>query len=129
LAPIAGATLRRVDARVPTAVGSALIGLASYMASGISGDWVSGDFLPPQIIEATGQSFAFTSLVYFSVRNLNVCEALNFGALLQTARLIGGELGSGFMQTFVRIGEEVHSNLIGLHVTAGSFMTDRDVQE
>ena len=40
--------------------------------------------------------------------------------------LFGGEIGTAFMQTFVRIREQVHSNLIGLHVDAlGGLTTDR----
>jgi DHA2 family multidrug resistance protein len=40
--------------------------------------------------------------------------------------LFGGEIGTAFMQTFVRVREQVHSNLVGLHVdgTAG-LTTDR----
>jgi DHA2 family multidrug resistance protein len=30
--------------------------------------------------------------------------------------LFGGEIGTAFMQTFVRVREQLHSNLIGLHV-------------
>jgi DHA2 family multidrug resistance protein len=30
--------------------------------------------------------------------------------------LFGGEIGTTFMQTFVRIREQVHSNLTGLHI-------------
>ena len=36
--------------------------------------------------------------------------------LLQISRLFGGEIGTAFMQTFVRVREQIHSNLIGLHV-------------
>ena len=35
-------------------------------------------------------------------------------------RLFGAELGSAFVQTFVRVREQVYSNLVGLHVTVGS---------
>ena len=46
--------------------------------------------------------------------------------MLQISRLFGGEIGTAFMQTFVRIREQVHSNLVGLHIDAiAGLTTDR----
>src|SRR5262249_948839 len=61
--------------------------------------------------------------------HLQPSEALTFGAMLQTARLFGGQLGSAFVQTFLRVREQVYSNLIGLHVTTGSVLTDQRLQD
>ena len=47
---------------------------------------------------------------------MNPADVLTVGTLFQTTRLFGGEIGTAFMQTFVRVREQVHSNLIGLHV-------------
>ena len=52
-------------------------------------------------------------------------QILTFGAVLQTGRLFGAEIGSGFVQTFVRVREQVYSNLIGLHVAGGTTLTDQ----
>ena len=46
-------------------------------------------------------------------------------AALQIARLFGAELGTAFVQTFVRVREQLYSSLIGLHVTTGSRLTDQ----
>jgi hypothetical protein len=51
-----------------------------------------------------------------------------FGAVLQTARLCSGELGSGFIQTFLRVREQTYSNLVGLHVIVGSHATEQRFQ-
>ena len=46
--------------------------------------------------------------------------------MFQTSRLFGGEIGTAFMQTFVRMREQIHSNLIGLHVDSlGGMTADR----
>src|SRR5262249_26002414 len=87
-------------------------------------DWVGGDFLPSQIVQCIGQSLGFTALIWFFLKHLQPSEALTFGAVLQTGRLFGGQLGSSFMQTFVRVREQIHSNYIGQHVASGSTMTD-----
>jgi DHA2 family multidrug resistance protein len=61
-----------------------------------------------------------------TVRSINPSDALAIGCLLQISRLFGGEIGTAFMQTFVRVREQVHSNLVGLHVSgSGGFVIDR----
>ena len=57
------------------------------------------------------------------VRSINPADALTIGSLLQISRLFGGEIGTAFMQTFVRVREQVHSNLVGLHVDSLAGMT------
>nr|WP_294504509.1 MFS transporter [uncultured Rhodopila sp.] len=110
------ALLRRIDGRWILALGSALIGIACWMATGLTSEWTTGDFLPSQILQAIGQSFALTALLALIIRCFNPADALAIGSLLQVSRLFGGELGTAFMQTFVRVREQVHSNLVGLHV-------------
>jgi DHA2 family multidrug resistance protein len=129
LGPVVATILRFVDARVMMAFGFSLIGLACFMAAQITQDWVGSDFLPSQIIQAIGQSVGLTSLVWFFLQHLQPAQALTFGALLQTGRLFGAELGAAFIQTFLRVREQVYSNLIGQHVTAGSTLTQQRLHE
>jgi MFS transporter, DHA2 family, multidrug resistance protein len=110
------ALLQRVDPRWVLALGSMLIGTACLMATNLTSQWATDDFLPSQILQAIGQSFALTALLMLIVRSIDFADALTIGSLLQISRLFGGEIGTAFMQTFVRVREQVHSNLIGLHV-------------
>lgn len=128
LGPMVATLLRFVDARLPLAFGFALIGCACFMAGQLTGDWAGGDFLPSQVVQAVGQSLGLTSVVWFALKHLQPRDILTFGALLQTGRLFGAELGSAFVQTFLRVREQVYSNLIGLHVTTGSALTDARLQ-
>lgn len=125
IAPIVATVLRFVDARVTMALGFALIGVACFMAGQLTHDWAGSDFLPSQIVQAVGQTLGLTSLVWFAVQHLDPREAITFGVVLQTGRLFGAELGAGFVQTFVRVREQIYSNLIGLHVNPGSLLTDQ----
>src|SRR6202167_5374211 len=111
-----GWLLSRVDARWVLGLGAILVGIASLMGTGLTQDWATDDFLPSQVLQAIGQSFALTAIVVLAVTSMNPADVLTVGALLQTSRLFGGEIGTAFMQTFVRVREQVHSNLIGLHV-------------
>ena len=129
ITPLVATVLRFVDSRIPLAFGFALIGCACFMAGQLTGSWIGNDFLPSQIVQAAGQSIALTSLVWFFLKHLDPTQALTFGALLQTGRLFGAELGSAFMQTFVRMREQLYSNLIGLHVTTGSSLSIERLQD
>jgi DHA2 family multidrug resistance protein len=115
--------LRYVDGRWVLALGSLLIGVACWMATDLTSLWATGDFLPSQILQALGQSFALTSLLALIVRSINPADALAVGCILQISRLFGGEMGTAFMQTFVRMREQIHSNLVGLHVDGSSGLT------
>jgi DHA2 family multidrug resistance protein len=118
--------LRRSDGRWVLALGSALIGIACWIGTGLTNEWVTADFLPSQILQAIGQSFALTALLALIVRSINPADALAIGCLLQIGRLFGGEIGTAFMQTFVRVREQIHSNLVGLHVDGiAGFTIDR----
>jgi DHA2 family multidrug resistance protein len=123
--PVLATILRFLDARVMLALGFTLVGCACFMAGQLTQDWVSDDFLPSQLVQGLGQSIALTSVLWLNLLNLDPRNVLTFGAVLQTARLFGGEIGNAFIQTFIRVREQIYSNLIGLHVTTGSVLTDQ----
>lgn len=125
--PLVVLALRRVDARLLLAIGFALIAVGSWMDTGLTHDWAGGDFLPSQIVEAVGLAIGITSLVTFAVSNITPPQAAAIAATIQTARLFGIELGTAFIQTFVRVREQVYSNLIGQHLSTGSDVVDRVV--
>ena len=104
--------------------GFALVRLACWLvASRLTQDWVTADFLPSQAMQAVGQTFAMSSLVFFAVLHLEPADAMTFEALLQTSRLFGGEVGTAVISMFLRVCEQVASNLIGLHVQSGTLLT------
>ena len=118
--PLAALMLRRSDARLVAAIGLAFVSIACLMvAYNLTPIWGSYQFLPSQLLQAVGQSFALSGIVFFGVLHLKPQAALTFGAVIQTARLFGGELGSAFITTLARVREQIASNLIGLHVQLG----------
>jgi MFS transporter, DHA2 family, multidrug resistance protein len=118
--PLAALMLRRSDARVVASIGFIFISVACLMvAYYITPLWGTTQFLPSALLQALGQSFALSAVVFFGILHLRPKDALTFGAVLQTARLMGGELGTAFVTTFTRKREQVASNLLGLHVRIG----------
>jgi DHA2 family multidrug resistance protein len=120
LVPLVALLLRRVEARLLLVVGFATIAVGSWMDTGLTHDWAGGDFLPSQGVEAVGLAFAITALVTYAISHITPLQAAAIAATIQIARLLGAEIGSAVIQTFVRVREQTYSNLIGLHVLSGS---------
>jgi DHA2 family multidrug resistance protein len=120
LVPLVALLLRWVDARLFLAIGFALIAVGCWMDTGLTHDWANDDFLPSQIVEAVGLAVALTAVITFVVANVTPTQAPAIAATIQTARLFGFELGNAAIQTFVRVREQIQSNLLGQHLTAGS---------
>jgi len=120
LCALAALMLRRTDARLVASIGFIFISIACLMvAYNLTPIWGSNEFLPSSFLQAVGQSFALSGVVFFGVLHLRPQDALTFGAMLQTARLLGGEIGTALVTTVARVRGQVASNLIGQHVRAG----------
>jgi DHA2 family multidrug resistance protein len=123
--PLSGFLLRRADPRISSAFGLCLVIAACMLvAFGLTPVWGDDQFLLSQLLQSLGQSLVLAGIVFLGVMNMRPEAALPFGAMLQTARLLGGELGQAFVATLVRVREQHASNLIGQHVRIG----DIDVQ-
>ena len=117
---LAGYSMRRMDPRFVASVGFVCIAIACLsVAHGLTPLWGSDQFLPSALLQAVGQSFALSGCVFFAILHLDPKDVLTFGAAMQTARLLGGEIGQAFITTFTRVREQVASNLLGQHVTSG----------
>jgi DHA2 family multidrug resistance protein len=125
LVPFLAWLLRYFDARLLLAVGLAVIAVGSWMDTGLTHDWAGGDFLPSLLVEAVGLALAITPVVIFAVANMRPDWGVTIAGLIQTGRLLGSEIGSAFIQTYVRIQEQVTSNLTGLHLQTGADLTEQ----
>jgi DHA2 family multidrug resistance protein len=117
---LAALMLRRTDSRLVASIGFIFISVACLMvAYNLTPIWGSYQFLASQLLQAVGQSFALSGIIFFGVLHLRPQDALSFGAMLQTARLLGGEIGTALVTTLTRVRGQVASNLIGQHVRVG----------
>lgn len=124
-----GYMLRRSDPRLVASIGFLFVSCACLMvAYGLTPLWGTDQFLPSQLVQAVGQSFALSGTIFFAVLHLRPQDALTFGACLQVARLFGGQVGQAFIVTFVRVREQVASNLLGQHIQIGDGQTIQRIQ-
>ena len=118
--PLAALMLSRSDPRLVASIGFVFVSVACLLvAYHLTPLWGSYQFLPSSLLQALGQSFALSGVTFLGILRMKPEFALTFGALLQTARLMGGEIGSAFVATMARVREQVASNLIGQHVQIG----------
>jgi len=123
--------MRRIDGRLIFAVGFAVVAIACLMNAQLTSAWSGDNFLASQLVISVGLSMTFVSLVGLLIQQVNHSGAfsrpidiITFSAFIHTVRLFGGEIGSAFMQRFISVREQFHSNLIGLHVEIGDWLTD-----
>jgi DHA2 family multidrug resistance protein len=120
ICPLAAVMLRRMDPRLVSSLGFILISVACLLvAHGLTQLWSSDQFLGSQLLQAVGQSLALSGIIFFGILHLRPQDALTFGAAIQTARLMGGQIGTAFIATLVRVRSQIASNHIGLHVQSG----------
>lgn len=120
-APVAALLLRRMDSRWTAGCGLAAIGLACWIVSRtMIPAWGPHQFLPTQLLQALGQTLALSGVVFTAIQHMKPQSALTFGAMIQTSRLMGGEIGLAFTATLVRLREQSASNQIGQHVVRGA---------
>jgi DHA2 family multidrug resistance protein len=128
--PLAALMLARSDPRLVASIGFIFVSVSCLsVAYNLTPLWGSYQFLPSSLLQALGQSFAMSGVIFLGILHMKPQYALTFGALLQTARLMGGEIGSAFVATMARVREQVASNLIGQHVQVGNLDVIQRVRE
>jgi DHA2 family multidrug resistance protein len=124
--------LKYIDARLILTFGFSLVAVACLLNAHLSSAWSGGNFRLSQGIMAVGLAFAFNAMVgaiILEVVNTGALsrpiDVLTFAGYFQTVRLLGGEIGSSFLQHFLAKREQFHSNILGLGVHLGQQATDQ----
>jgi len=137
LAFIAGfLLLGNVDPRLLLASGFAGMAFASLLNAKMTSSWAASNFYRTEFLMGFGQCFAFIGLVsaiilqgLFSGGLAKPQRILTFSAFFHTVRLFGGTVGAVLMGRFIAEREKFHSNLLGLHVQHGNWITDGSIQQ
>jgi DHA2 family multidrug resistance protein len=126
--------LRRIDPRLLFAVGLACTAFAAWLCSQYSTAWAAENFYRTELLVGVGQAFAFIGLVGCIVLQAIFAGALakpewvlTFSAYFHVIRLFGGTAGAIYMGHFIAQREKLHSNLLGLHVSGGNWITDQNI--
>ena len=127
--------LRKVDPRLLLAAGLACTAFAAWLNAQYSSTWAAQNFYPTELLTGVGQAFAFIGLVgcivlqaIFTGGLSKPDWALTFSAFFHVVRLFGGTAGAIYMGHFLAQREKLHSNLLGLHVSAGDWITTQNIR-
>jgi DHA2 family multidrug resistance protein len=126
--------LRKFDPRLILAAGLACTAFAAWLNSQYSSTWAAENFYRTELLTGVGQAFAFIGLVGCIVLQAIFAGALakpewvlTFSAYFHTIRIFGGTAGAIYMGHFVAQREKLHSNLLGLHVGSGDWLTNQNI--
>src|SRR6201987_225174 len=122
--------VRKSDPRLLLAIGLACTAFAAWLNSQYSSTWAAPNFYRTELLTGVGQAFAFIGLVGCIVLPVIFAGALakpewvlTFSAFFHITRRCGGTAGVSAMGHFLAQREKLHSNLLGLHVTGGDWIT------
>ena len=128
--------LQGLDSRLLMATGFACMAVAAWLNAGYTSAWSAPDFYRTELLMGVGQSFAFVGLVstivlqaIFSGGLTKPQAALTFSAFFHIIRLLGGQIGVAVMTHYIAVREQLHSNLLGLHVQQGNWVEDSAVRQ
>jgi len=126
--------LRKHDPRLLFAIGLACTAFAAWLNSQYASAWAAENFYRTELLSGVGQAFAFIGLVGCIVLQAIFAGALakpewvlSLSAFFHVIRLFGGTAGAIYMGHFIAQREKLHSNLLGLHVSGGNWITDQNI--
>jgi MFS transporter, DHA2 family, multidrug resistance protein len=119
------------QSRLTLAIGLTTVAVGCLICARVDPSWSGKNFEAVELLLACGFACSFVGLI-----GSLVLEAIEAGALTSAVnaatyagfmhfiRLFGGQVGVAVMVRFMSVREKLHSNLLGLHVQAGSWLTD-----
>ena len=127
--------LNKFDPRLLFAAGLACTAFAAWLNSQYTTAWAAQSFYRSELLTGVGQAFTFIGLVgcivlqaIFTGGLAKPEWVLTFSAFFHTIRLFGGTAGAIYMGHFLADREKLHSNLLGLHVRTGDWITDQNIR-
>jgi DHA2 family multidrug resistance protein len=127
---VAAHLMRRFDNRLVLATGFTIVAIACLLNAQLTSAWAGDNFFLTQIVMGFGLAMAFTALVGSIIQNAfatnalaNPINILTYSSFIHCVRLFGGEVGTAVMQHLISVREQFHSNMIGLHIDGGQWLT------
>jgi len=119
-----------IQPRILMAAGFATVAVGCWMGAHVDSSWSGASFYVPGLLLAIGIGVAFVSLVVNIVLLVvemgavqSITNTATYAAFMHTVRILGGQIGSVALGRFLTVREQLHSNLLGLHVEPGNWIT------
>jgi MFS transporter, DHA2 family, multidrug resistance protein len=123
------------NARLIMTVGLTIAAVACLFCAHVDSSWAGTSFALIELVLAVGFACSYVGMVASLVLEAldagaltSAASAATFSGFLHFIRLFGGEIGAVAMTRFIDLREQFHSNLLGLHVGAGDWLTVERLQ-
>jgi len=128
---LVAAAILFTNSRLILAVSLAIVAMASLVCAHLDSSWAGASFAMLELVMALGLAGAYVGLVSSIVlvglekgALKSAAAAATLSGFMHTYRIFGGQVGVSIMNRFLTVREEFHSNMIGLHVQLGNWLTD-----
>jgi MFS transporter, DHA2 family, multidrug resistance protein len=132
---LVAALIVHTNSRLVLTVGLTTAAVSCWFCSHLDSSWSGTSFQLVELALAVGFACTYVGLVGSLVLEAieagalaSVANAATFSGFMHLIRLFGGEIGAVAMTRFIDLREQFHSNLLGLHVDAGAWLTVQRLQ-
>ena len=123
------------SSRMILTVGLTTVAVACWICAHVDTSWAGNSFKIVELVLAAGFGCSYVGLVGSLVLQgleagalTSATNAATYSGFIHFIRLFGGQVGVAVMTHFISVREKFHSNLLGLHVQTGSWLTDDRVR-
>jgi DHA2 family multidrug resistance protein len=132
---LVAALIVHTNSRLVLTVGLTTAAVSCWFCAHLDSSWAGTSFQIVELVLAVGFACTYIGLVSSIVLEAieagalaSVANAATFSGFMHLIRLFGGEIGSVAMGRFIDLREQFHSNLLGLHVDVGAWLTVQRLQ-
>jgi DHA2 family multidrug resistance protein len=121
--------------RLILALGLTIVAFGCWIFAHLDSSWSGASFETVEVLLACGFACSFIGLIGSLVLQgleagvlSSAANAATYSGFIHFIRLFGGQVGVAVMTHFISTREKFHSNLLGLHVQIGDWLTDERVR-
>jgi DHA2 family multidrug resistance protein len=112
--------VRRLKQRVALIIGFCCFALSTWLGTQLTSLWSLPEFRLIIVLQTFGEEIVFLAAVATLLANVNPARVIALTAYVQVMRLMCSETVGALMATWIRQRQQLHSYLIGLHVTGAT---------
>jgi len=101
-----------IDARHMFAAGLILIAGSCLAGAQVTSEWIAGEFIFPQALQACGQPMAVISLLFLATSVVQPMEGPQVSGIVNALRAFGTLLGSAVVGRILTVREATHANVL-----------------
>jgi DHA2 family multidrug resistance protein len=125
----------QTSSRLVLTLGLTIAAAACWVCSRLDASWSGNSFQAIELVLAVAFACTYVGLVGSIVLEgleagalTSAANAATFSGFMHFIRIFGGQIGVAVMTRFLAIREQLHSNLLGLHVNIGGWLADERVR-